>query len=110
MLKKKDCVIYSVFIYIVLILTIYLNRDKKRFDSNVICRVDFPCVRFCCDNIKTCNDEFIRKYFNESLVQGGEDEMNQVKPRVKLMFGKPKCKLEMIGEDKEWSFTPVNNS
>lgn len=111
MLKKKDFVVYSVIIYFVLILTAYLVRDKTRFNVNEVCRPQYPCVRFCCENIKTCNEEFFRRNFNESSVQSEAwmskaDDLSQVKSRIKLLFGKPKCKLEEISQ--EWNFTQVS--
>lgn len=107
MLRKKDYVIYSIFTYIVLILLIYLLRDSRSF--KYVCSSDSGCVRFCCDDADTCNEEFIKKNFNESLVPTFLLNHDDLKPEFKIFYGKPICKTTLVSNDTAWMFAWVRN-
>ena len=83
--RKKNCVIGSILIYIALIVLLILLQDRQ----TVITRCyDEPCVRFCCKDEEFCNEKFIRKNFNLSVLDNSIDTMD-----YKILFGKPICNL-----------------
>lgn len=108
MLRKKNCVVFSVFTYFILILIIFLSRDKRSF--KYVCSTNSGCVRFCCNDHQTCNESFIRKNFNASLVtRVWNSNWKGPQSEIKIMLGKPTCDLELISPDVEWEFHLVNS-
>ena len=66
-------------------------RDKSENFSEL--ETNDRLVRFCCNNKSTCNERFIRKYFNMGVLMGlrigeGQDDFQ-------ILLGKPiGCELE----------------
>lgn len=107
MFKKRDYVICSVVTYIVLILLIFFLRDIKDFDYE--CNTNRGCVRFCCNDHHSCNEEFIKNNFNTSLVPKvwSSDEEGS---KVKIILGQLTCPLELVSTDSEWKFFHVSSN
>lgn len=108
--RQKDFVIYSVFVYILLLLLVFLLRDKQSFKD--VCYGRYGCVRFCCHDIDNCNEKFIKEHFNASLLPppymyvSAEDQKTRTDYRI--LYGSPTCNLELNPPGMSWEFTMVS--
>ena len=98
--QKRDCVIGSIFVYVVLTMLWMLLQDRDTF--SIPCYVDKTCIRFCCHNEKSCNENFIRKNFNLSFIDKFRSSEDYI-----ILLGSPICKVNKISAkefEKSWSF------
>lgn len=101
LIRRKHTVIGVVTAYGFLIMLVFVL--KKSNPVNVSCSWMSPCVSFCCQNTKFCNDTVIKKSF--TMESDGEfyDKDDDFTP----LYGKPSCSLKPIGHQK-WSFYIVS--
>ncbi|CRK94556.1 CLUMA_CG008058, isoform A [Clunio marinus] len=91
MFKKRYFIWFTVFIYIVLLfITVFIPHQDDRIDNS--CTNDI-CIRFCCKNSVTCNDEFIRSNFNASFIPKFDDyDDNENDTRsFRILYEMPSC-------------------
>ena len=105
MVKKKVCVISAIVIYVFLITLFVLLKEKTNFRN--ICNLNSPCVRFCCDDSDTCNDDFIKKNFDAKRVMPTQYEKEN--KDLKILYGSPECSLKPVSSDVDWEFTYVSS-
>ena len=96
--QKKDIVVGFVVSYVFLITLLLVLGKSKSIDTP--CSFNEPCVRFCCNDMKACNDSVIRETFNKSGSVSFEDDFT-------VLHGTPKCSL-LPAEDKKWKFSYVS--
>lgn len=99
MVSKRDCVIGAVIVYFLLIL-LYFTLDENQRIENICYFDNNRCVRFCCYDQTSCDEKFIRKNFNSSLLP------NENKTDYLILYDKLSCETEKV--DKEWKFALVN--
>lgn len=95
--------------YFVLILLFFTLREKhlsSPCDSK-------HCIRLCCGDLYTCNDSIMSENFNKSfaghwLTAVSEEKVNGTFESVKVLFGRPSCKLDLITDDSKWKFDYVS--
>ena len=94
MAKKRDFVIGSVIVYCVLITLFICLKDKEPslFDCG-----SQNCIRFCCFDNNTCNDNFIQKNFYPA----SPDQS------FKIITGSPKCSMKVLEFEKDLTFDRV---
>lgn len=105
MVKRRDCVIGASVAYLFLLMLFFIVKDKVVF--NTVCFHESPCVRFCCNDPKTCTTKFIRSNFNESLLPKFIFS-GQVDRDLKVLYGAPHCSLEPLSDEQVWQFNEVS--
>ena len=72
------------------------------------CLYNQPCVRFCCFDKEFCDEKFIRKNFNSSVLDNLIDAVN-----YKILLGRPICNLNKAPANdfyKSWSYSLVRTT
>lgn len=104
MIAKRKLLICAVTVYVILVslFIILLNEKTKQNDDMVVsysyvdnddeCDFMNPCVRFCCNDKSTCNETFIHKNFNASILMHSLFDENQTRS-LKLFMGHPECSI-----------------
>lgn len=107
MIKRRDCVICATFTYLISIILFFVLKEKAL--TRQICSFTDKdiCVRFCCHDMSTCKDTFIRKNFNTSLLLFNQNKTN-TEIEIKILYGQPPCSLESIGSEENWNFHAVS--
>lgn len=101
-MRKRDFVIGSIAIYVILILIYSMHLvDRFRPDD-----CDYRCIRFCCFEQKSCSEKFIRDNLNDSLVPSFQPALEE---KFRILYGRPHCKLKQMDSKEKWKFTPVRN-
>ncbi|CRL05578.1 CLUMA_CG018050, isoform A [Clunio marinus] len=63
-----------------------------------------PCVRICCNDYKTCKDDYLRENFNKSYSEKMENVYENETPKeLHVLHGRPLCATEISKDD--WYFT-----
>jgi hypothetical protein len=107
MIQKKYFVICVAFIYIGLIVLFKVVCDYKHETS---CYLEKPCIRFCCENKKLCDQKYINDNFDANLLPDDEYIGWNSSQGIKAYFGKPNCVLDSIDSEENWQFGVVNNA
>ena len=106
MAVKRECVIGAVTVYMFLFIFFIIVKDKKLFHH--VCDFESPCVRFCCFDVDTCNEKFIKNNFKIDQIPETNDTVRKLVGReLKIMFGSPVCSLHELKKKSAWDFTPV---
>lgn len=97
----------AAFVYIILISLLFMFNEKRQ-----TCNNNGGCVRFCCKNLETCKDQFIRKNFNSSYLfdlDQNETGANETwaGTQYNILYDKPSCSLDLIGSAGNWTFDVV---
>jgi hypothetical protein len=74
------------------------------------CHLERPCVRFCCENKKLCNQKYINDNFDANLLPDDDDIGWKATKGIKAYFGKPECILDEVDSEDDWEFETVNNA
>ncbi|CRK94559.1 CLUMA_CG008060, isoform B, partial [Clunio marinus] len=74
-------------------------KKKEKFKNE--CNTSDHCVRFCCENHSTCNDDFIKKNFHlNNLLQLPDDfeysASESLNRSIRILYGKPSCVAHTI--------------
>lgn len=102
MFGQRDCILAVVVTYLVLIILLFAY--KKPDLSRNRCLPKSACVRFCCDNSKTCSQKFVDEHFNKSLIPGFANGYFD----VKFLYGRPDCPtLKRVEAHHSWEFSHV---
>lgn len=107
MFKKKYFVIAATVIYLFLTLLFFVFKESVSFTK--VCYADDVCVRFCCENVTTCNDKFIRENFkaNISRWQVEGEDTKEIARDFKIIYGAPTCNKKLIESHENWTFVHV---
>lgn len=91
--NKKDY-FYSVVICYVILVMLFFSLKSRR-NTDYLCEYDSLCVKFCCWNKTTCNENFIRKNFKipEMPADVSYNEKKEYKD-LKILYGDPYCDLK----------------
>lgn len=104
MFRRKDFVTSVIIIYLILLVLFFANREQK-VEKSEVCGFKNPCVRFCCFDSDSCNNQYIAAHFNNSLIPV---YWNGKQKDPLFHFGAPICsQLEVL--DSEWQFNSVRN-
>lgn len=108
MFQKKYAVISVVAVYLLLFVFFFKLQKKKEYLFFRIECFDSPCVRFCCNDEKYCDDNYINNNFNKSLIPDDEYFTWNASKSLRIFKGSPKCNGWLKGvENKEWKFDNV---
>jgi hypothetical protein len=104
MIQKKFLVLSVVVVYIILSVLFFNLQTGRKFYYSLSFYT--PSARFCCENEKLCNNEYINDHFNKSLFSEKLYSEWNSSQNLKTLFGKPECfgRLKMVDEDKQWEF------
>jgi hypothetical protein len=98
-LSKKDSIIILIVAYGFLFMLYFFVTKEELITAP--CSWYDPCVRFCCDNIAMCKDDFIRKNFKAKFVN------QEANSDYLILHGTPKCKLKDL-ETQNFSISHVS--
>ncbi|CRK94553.1 CLUMA_CG008055, isoform A [Clunio marinus] len=96
MFRKRYFIWFTVLIYIVLFIILFVEFEEDEIYNS--CYMNDVCVRFCCQNSKTCSDEFIRNNFNKSHLPTFEYNRGQNVTNLKIIYGTPSCVFSSSSE------------
>lgn len=104
MISKKYFIISVSVTYAILIgLFLKFFLPTNPYDSS--CYKEKTCVKFCCDDEKLCNQDFIEKHFDASLLENDNQIGWNISQGIKASFGEPDCDMEALEPEQEWRFT-----
>lgn len=106
--QKKYFVIFTAAVYAVLVSLFYKLQWKEDYTFDSSCYFGNPCVRFCCKNEQLCNQNYVDKYFNASLLPDDFFTGWNASQGVNAHFGKPRCTLKLVDPIKSWKFLTVS--
>lgn len=90
----------AIAIYTILV-TLYIeHRYDYHYERQ--CQAEAGCVRFCCSNSDTCNEDFIRENF---LIPSSHD--GNLTQQFELIYGKPYCSWRMTAAKETFEFIKV---
>ncbi|CRL05580.1 CLUMA_CG018078, isoform A, partial [Clunio marinus] len=80
-----------------------LRTFKKCFRIH-IGLITEPCVRICCNDYKTCKDDYLRENFNKSYSEKIENvyDFDETPRQLHVLHGRPLCATEISKDD--WDF------
>ena len=90
--------IAAILIYLLTIILFFISSLKfVSFDEQCLHKQGQVCVRICCFDQKFCDEEFTQRNFDRSRGH-----------RNKFVFGQPKCMLEKLNLEDQWTIDTVS--
>lgn len=101
---KRDYVAAAITTYVFLVMFYFVLKENRQFQN--VCFPNTVCIRFCCNDYKTCSEKFIIDNFNVSLVPSRSGVLDY--PAVlRFYYGEPTCTL--VDSYHDWEFYSVRN-
>lgn len=110
MFQKKYFVISVSIVYFILIILFYKLQQNRKLYFNGSCYSEMPCVKFCCANRELCDESYVDKNFNASLLPDNEFTGWKASQGIQIFLELPSCagSLELIDPNKSWKFELVS--
>lgn len=106
MFMKRDYVSAAITIYVFLVMFYFIQKENRQFKN--VCFPNVMCVRFCCNDYKTCSEKFIKENFNVSSVPS-KSVVHDNPAELRILYGGPTCTLNLVDSDHDWEFSSVRN-
>ncbi|CRK91809.1 CLUMA_CG005434, isoform A [Clunio marinus] len=103
MFKNTYWIVISLVPLVIFSIVLLLSHEESVIE-NACKRITEPCVRICCNDYKTCKDDYLRENFNKSYSEKMENDydFDETPKELHVLHGRPLCATEISKDD--WDF------